>query len=374
MRNGVGSVALSAEGSRDGVLTTQLAHLSSLLEGLRMLRPDRDRDLPQWNVVETALRTTQADGSALALESESDEWLMVRNGRGEQRVTLRSQLLDRRFIGSDVVRDGTIRPIPLVPVDASPPFPPYVERFGFRSGLLFPVLGRTGSVGVLSIYFREPGRSVSEPFESLVFLNQVASMALEYASLIRDLRKSHFSTVEALTSAIDAVSPATHGHSKRVTQYAMILGETLGLSGDAMSDLMFGALLHDIGKLGIDPSILEKSEGLSDVEYSTMKEHTIIGERIIAPVDGLQGARPIVRNHHERWDGRGYPDRLRGEEIPLGARIVALADFYDAMTSERSYKEPVDPRAVVGEIRREAGSRFDPELAERFLSAPGIAP
>jgi HD-GYP domain-containing protein (c-di-GMP phosphodiesterase class II) len=207
----------------------------------------------------------------------------------------------------------------------------------------------------------------------LILLNHVASVALENAGLYREIQKSYFSTVQSLTSAIDAVSPATHGHSKRVTQYALILGEGLGLDGPALSTLKFGALLHDIGKLGISPGILQKQAPLSAEEYELVKEHPVIGERIISPVEFLQAARPIIRNHHERWDGRGYPDGLRGEEIPLGARIVAIADFYDAMLEDRPYRRGLDPAKVADEVRKGIGSSFDPNLCERFLQATGIA-
>jgi HD-GYP domain-containing protein (c-di-GMP phosphodiesterase class II) len=251
--------------------------------------------------------------------------------------------------------------------------PPYAPRCGFRSAILLPVHGRAGITGIIAVYFRDPARLAAESFDALLLLNHVASVALENASLYRTLQKSYFSTVESLASAIDAVSPATHGHSKRVTQFALILGEGLDMDASALSILKFGALLHDIGKLGIPPAILEKESRLSAEEFEQVKEHPVIGERIIAPVEFLQGARPIVRHHHERWDGRGYPDRLRGEEIPIGARIVAIADFYDAMVSARSYKRALDPREVSEEIRKGAGTLFDADLAERFLQATGIA-
>jgi putative nucleotidyltransferase with HDIG domain len=374
MAHALGAIPVFRESGGVASVSGQLAQLSGFLEGLRVLRPDRDPDLLQWTVVEKVLRSAEADGCSLALESDSEEWFVVREPNGsERRRTVRSHLLSGSAAGLEVLREGTLRLVAAIAPDRASEFPAYAAKHGFRSAILLPVLGRSGIVGVLSVYYRDEGRAASESFESLVLLNHVASVALENASLFRELQKSYFSTVESLTSAIDAVSPATHGHSKRVTQFALMLGEALRLDADALSTLRFGALLHDIGKLGVRASILEKMAPLSSEEFESVKEHPVIGERIIAPVEFLQAARPIVRHHHERWDGRGYPDRLRGEEIPLGARIVALADFYDAMISARPYKGALSPQDVRDEIRREAGARFDPDLSERFLQTTGIA-
>lgn len=346
----------------------RLAFLSALLESSRLMKGDADPENLYWRVVETILRTAEADACALALDSESEERLLVAiDGKLERRHILRGRALDREKLGSAVLRGGGLRVVPAITAAAAAEFPDYVARHGFRSAALFPVDGKTGAIGVLSVYYRDFGKPVEGAFETLALVNQVASVALENATLYRQVQRSYFSTIEALASAIDAASPATHGHSKRVTQFALVLGEAAGLSASELTTLQYGALLHDIGKLGVSPSILEKESALSPAEIATVREHPIIGERIIAPVDFLQPARLIVRHHHERWDGQGYPDRLRGEEIPLGARIVALADFYDAMISARPYKSGMPPRAVAAEIASAAGTRFDPELAETFL-------
>ncbi len=352
-----------------------LAQLSGILEGLRLLKPESsDTDVLQWTVVETLLHSTNADGCSLALETESDEWLIVRDVDGSRRRRIvRSHLLQGSGFGGEVLAGREPSRIEALSADSSPARPPYAARCGFRSAILLPVHGRAGITGLIAVYFRGPARLAADAFDALVLINHVASVALENASLYRTLQKSYFSTVESLANAIDEVSPATHGHSKRVTQYALILGERLELDASALSVLQYGALLHDIGKIGIPPSLLEKTAPLSLDERGLMEEHPVIGERIISPVEFLQSAKPIVRHHHEQWCGLGYPDHLRGEEIPLGARIVAIADFYDAMISTRPYKPALDPREVSDEIRKAAGTKFDPDLAEMFLRAPGIA-
>ncbi len=346
----------------------RLAFLSGLLESSRLMKGDADPENLYWRVVETILRTSEADACALALDTESEERLLLLvDGKLERRNIRRGRALDGEKIGSEVLRGGGLRVVPAITGQTAAEFPAYVARHGFRSAAVFPVQGKTGNIGVLSVYFREFGKPAASGLETLALVNQVASVALENATLYRQVERSYFSTIEALASAIDAASPITHGHSKRVTQFALILGEAVGLNQSDLSTLHYGALLHDIGKLGVSPAILDKESSLTAEEIAAVREHPVIGERIIAPVEFLQGARLIVRHHHERWDGQGYPDRLRGEEIPLGARIVAIADFYDAMISVRSYKRGMEPQAVAAEIRAGAGTRFDPDLAESFL-------
>jgi HD domain-containing protein/GAF domain-containing protein len=347
----------------------ELTLLSGLLEASRLMKGEADPEQLYWRVVETILRTADADGCALCLESESEERLLVRaEGRLERRHILRGRAVDGETLGNQILRGGgEARVVRAIDSKSAADFPPYVARSGFRSAALLPVLGKTGTIGVLSAYYFDTDRPAENSLETLSLVNQVASVALENANLYRQVQRSYFSTIEALASAIDAASPATHGHSKRVTQFALVLGEAIGIGQREMTTLQYGALLHDIGKLGVPTAILEKNAALSADEIAAVREHPVIGERIIAPVDFLQPARLIVRHHHERWDGQGYPDRLRGEEIPLGARIVALADFYDAMISARPYKRGMEPQEVAGEIRLEIGKRFDPDLAEIFL-------
>jgi hypothetical protein len=346
----------------------ELALLSGLLEASRLMKGEADPEELYWRVLETLLSTADADGCALCLESESEERLLLRaEGRLERRHILRGRAVDGETLGSQILRGSGARVVRAIDPKSAADFPPYVARSGFRSAALLPVLGKAGTIGVLCAYYFDASRPAENSLETLSLVNQVASVALENANLYRQVQRSYFSTIEALASAIDAASPATHGHSKRVTQFALVLGEAIGVGQREMTTLQYGALLHDIGKLGVPTAILEKCSALSPDEIAAMREHPVIGEKIIAPVDFLQPARLIVRHHHERWDGQGYPDHLRGEEIPLGARIVALADFYDAMISARPYKRSMAPHEVAGEIRLEIGKRFDPDLAEIFL-------
>ncbi len=195
---------------------------------------------------------------------------------------------------------------------------------------------------------------------------QVA-MALQNAALYQDIEKSYFCTVKALAKAIEVKDPYTHGHSERVTRFAIALGERLRLSEAELQNLKYGATLHDIGKIGIAGRVLNKDSSLEPHEYEHVKTHALLGDSIIANVEFLRGTRLIIRHHHERWDGAGYPDGLQGEEIPLEARILAVADAFEAMLSRRPYRMPRSLIDARWELENNAGTQFDPHLVKVFL-------
>lgn len=193
-------------------------------------------------------------------------------------------------------------------------------------------------------------------------------IALTNARLIGRLERLHWETLSALARAIDAKSPWTAGHSQRVTEMALRIGRQLGLDAAALDTLHRAGLLHDLGKLGIPAAILDKPDRLLPEEWGVMRQHSEIGARILEPLTAFADTLPIVRHHHERWDGSGYPDRLQGQSIPEGARILAVADVFDALASERPYRGawPVD--RAVAEIRSGAGKQFDPRIVAAFLA------
>jgi len=173
--------------------------------------------------------------------------------------------------------------------------------------------------------------------------------------------------VRALSSAIDAKDPYTCGHSERVAHVAVRLAKELGCDSKTLTTLYLAGLLHDIGKIGIDDGILRKSGRLSDEEYEHVKRHTQIGHRILHDLAKMEEVLPVVLHHHESWDGRGYPDRLAGEHIPLGARIVAVADAYDAMHSDRPYRKGMADERIEEIFRQGAGKQWDPAVVEAFF-------
>jgi putative nucleotidyltransferase with HDIG domain len=171
-----------------------------------------------------------------------------------------------------------------------------------------------------------------------------------------------------LAEAIEAKDPYTKGHCGRTAVYAMALGREARLSESDMEVLEFGAFLHDIGKIGVRDAVLLKPGALDDDEWKHMKIHPVVGYQIAVQLDMLKPMIACIRNHHERWDGTGYPDRLKAEDIPLLARIVCLGDAYDAMATDRPYKKAIPMEECKQILRRQAGPQFDPELVDLFIS------
>jgi diguanylate cyclase (GGDEF)-like protein len=198
-------------------------------------------------------------------------------------------------------------------------------------------------------------------------LARQAKLALESASSYEGLERTFVSTVETLANALAANDEYASRRAGGVTDLALRIGRKLDLDGVRLKQLELGALLHDIGKVGVPSDVLSKSGRLTAEERALVQAHPVLGERIIAPIDRLQSVRPIVRHCHERWDGRGYPDRLAGEDIPLESRIVSVCDAYLAMTSDRSYRRRLSRPEATRRLRQGAGSQFDPKIVEVAL-------
>ncbi len=193
----------------------------------------------------------------------------------------------------------------------------------------------------------------------------------EVEDLFSLLKASYETTLEALATALDSRDAETLGHSARVAAYTVAVARRLGVKETELTDIYRGALLHDVGKIGVPDAILRKPGKLNAEEWLEMRKHPEIGARILQGIKFLDGARPIVMCHQERYDGKGYPRGLKGSEIPLGARIFAVVDTFDAMTSDRPYRKALPYETAFAEIVKYSGTQFDPEVAQAFLT---IAP
>ena len=182
------------------------------------------------------------------------------------------------------------------------------------------------------------------------------------------LKKSHLDSVKVLAGAIDAKDPYTRGHSDRVRRMSMRIGMKMGFSEERLENLVFGALLHDIGKIGIRDEVLQKKGQLTPEEYQYVQQHPLIGVKIVEGIDFFKDKISMIRNHHEHYDGRGYPDGLIGEVIPLEARIIGVPDAFDAMTSLRPHRRAMPVEDVLLEMEKGKGRQFDPQILEIFLN------
>ncbi len=208
---------------------------------------------------------------------------------------------------------------------------------------------------------------IESGIKSIEQMNEIKEINERLSDAYDQLEKAYLESVETLRYTVEAKDSYTKGHSDRVSAYSVLIGEKLGLSDTDIKTLRIGGLFHDIGKIGIPDSILLKEQKLTDQEYSEIKNHPSIGAHILSNATIFKDIIPIVLYHHERFDGRGYPKMLAGEQIPLLARITAVADTFDAMTSKRSYRDAMPLDVVKEEIRNCSGTQFDPQIASTFL-------
>lgn len=213
-------------------------------------------------------------------------------------------------------------------------------------------------------------RNASLQKQNIFLARRIEESSKSLSRLYDDLRSTYLRTVKSLIEAIDARDHYTRSHSQKVSRYAVMIAEEMGLSVKDIENIRQASELHDVGKIGIEDRILTKPGPLDNEEWEQIKLHSIKGAQILEPLIFLEGAALIVRQNHERYDGKGYPDGLKGEEITLGARIVCIADAYDVMTSVRSYrKEVMGKQGAIEEVKLNSGKQFDPKVVEAFLRA-----
>lgn len=253
-----------------------------------------------------------------------------------------------------------------------------LDKFGFQTYLAVPVIGRNEATSALEFVWRERR---PRAFHLEGFLMRVArqlALSMERSTLLHDLRhanqdilKSYNSVFESLTRILGLRDHETEAHTQRVSQLTMRLVQHIKLPSEQWGAIQRGALLHDIGKLGIPDAILLKPGSLTDAEYRMMQLHVTYGYSILSSITHARQTLDIVLYHHERWDGKGYPDGLRGEQIPEVARLFAVVDVYDALTSDRPYRTAWLHSQVVEYLKKEAGRQFDPRMVSAFLEVAG---
>jgi putative nucleotidyltransferase with HDIG domain len=290
---------------------------------------------------------TAADGEVVVSQT-----ILSTAVREKRAIISADALVDERFLDSRSVVDQSV-----------------------RSAMCAPLVNRGKVVGV--IYVDSPRESSFSPEDLALFsaLALKAGVAIDNARLYDDLRNLFYNTVETLVRTIQAKDPYTCGHSTRVSRFALLIAEKLGLSTKEKHQVYLASMLHDIGKIGVPDDLLNRPGKLSEEEMEQVRNHVQLGVSMLEMLGEMHPIVPLVRHHHEAWDGSGYPDGLRAEEIPLISRIVAVADMYDAMTSDRPYRKRLSRQEAVDEIRRVAGTKIDPRVADAFLEVLGeLAP
>ncbi|MDW7709863.1 MAG: response regulator [Deferrisomatales bacterium] len=314
-------------------------------------------------VVEAALKEVDADGVELLFRPPG-------SAEYSRRLSLRPDGASDPVLADVPGLEGLMQDAAHLQVRGERLAPLLVPRHSDRVRTLLAVPLRRGGqmLGVLNAYTHKVRKGfLPREEKALMVLGDRAATSLENALLFADLQNTFADTIQSLALALEAKDAYTHGHSANVTRLCQATAGEMGLDGAFCATLRQAGILHDIGKIGISSSILNKPDRLTAEEYEAIKMHPRVGQRILKPIKFLQDVAPIVYHHHEHWDGKGYPDGLAGEEIPLGSRLMLVADTYDAMTSDRAYRPGLSHEVALAELRRCAGAQLDPQCVEAFL-------
>ncbi len=307
---------------------------------------------------------------SIMLLDEKGEHLSIKGAIGlEEEIVRKTRIRKGEAIAGKVLETGKA-----IIVDDIGSMKAESDRYsGYKSFMSFPLMqvplkATNFSLGIINVTNRFGDQPFTkEDLENLDFIADTASVAINNQLKSIEIERSYFRTMKALAAAVEEKDRYTRGHSERVKTYAVEIAGRLGLSSEIISTIEYACVLHDIGKIGIPDAIIHKDRDLTDEEYRQIMEHPAKGENIIRVIPFLEPARPIVRHHHEKFDGTGYPDGMEGKEIELGARIIAIADTYDAMTTERPYRGPFPRDHVISVLKEQKGKQFDPELVDIFV-------
>ncbi len=341
-------------------VTRQLRELEVLQEVGHSLNSSLDVPETLRQVLDRACELLEATNASVMLLEPDGRHLRIRVARGlSEEVIRQTRVRLGERISGRVAQEGIAISLP-GGVDA--------QGEEIAPSLSVPLKADNKVVGVLNVRGRPHAEEFTrEDVDLATRLASISAAALENAELHDELQQLLIDSITALANAIDARDPYTRGHSERVTEYSVMLGEQMGFAPDEIERLRYAALLHDIGKIRIPDHILNKPGRLDDAEYEEMKRHPVYGVGIMLPVRAFRPLLPYMLHHHERFDGMGYPDRKMAEEIPLAARIICVADCFDAMTSDRPYRKGLAIEVAIEELNKNKGTQFDPQVVELLL-------
>lgn len=348
------------------ILSQRLTEMTALYEAVKVIGSSLDLEKVLSSVFINTVKTLEAEDGSLMLLNPEDKVLTIKKAHGLGEDIIKKT---RIKLGEDIAGLVAHTGKPLIihgRVDG-------LQIKGRRkyeriNSICAPLKTKKGVIGIINLNRKEN----SEPFteDDLKLLSAIAheaASAIENASLYQDLRESYFSTIRALSSALETKNSCIRGHSDAVARYTVAIAERLKLSPQETEGLEVAAILHDVGKIGIPEDILDKPGRLNDAEWSEVKKHPEWSNKIINGISFPWDINPIIYAHHERYDGKGYPAGLKGKEIPLGARIISIADAYDAITSDRTYRKGLRKKEAIKELKRVIGTQLDPEITEVFI-------
>ncbi|MBI5181660.1 MAG: HD domain-containing protein [Nitrospirae bacterium] len=346
--------------------------LSTLMALSNILNSTLEQKEVRRRAIEAATRLTESEVGSLLLVDEERNELFFEVALGEKGEKVKEiRLKMGEGIAGWVAKTGEA--VIIDDVQNDPRFFKGADKkssFVTRNMICVPVNSEGKIIGVLQAINKLNGRKFTgDDLEGFKCLADQVAIAIEKSRLYQELRDTFFSAAEALADAIEKRDPYTGGHTKRVLEYSLAIAKYLGLREDEAERLKLAAVLHDIGKIGVEDSVLRKRDKLNNDEYAMIKKHPVWGAEIMGHIKQLKDIIPGMRYHHERIDGRGYPEGLCDNQIPLIARIISVADTFDAITTVRPYQESLSIDVAFKELRESVGTQFDSRVVDAFLMA-----
>jgi HD-GYP domain-containing protein (c-di-GMP phosphodiesterase class II) len=344
--------------------------LNTLMEFSALINSSLDTSLVRQRAIEAATRLLNADaGSLLLVDQETGELFfeVVTGEKGDKLKEMRLKIGEG--LAGWVAQNGEAVIVDNVIEDSR--FCSIADRISeYHTHTLLAVPVRVGSriIGVLQAINKCDGNFTTEDRELLASLAHQVAPAIENAQMYEMMRDTFHGVSMALAEALEKRDYYTGGHTNRVSSYCMAIAGQLGLEEKEMETLWLSSILHDVGKIGVLDNVLQKPGRLDDNEFAIMSMHSQYGSEILSHIKSLRNIVPGVRGHHEQFNGSGYPDKLKAEEIPLIARIISVADAFDAMTSDRPYRRALSRKEAFAELQGNKGRQFDPEIVDAFVA------
>lgn len=319
-------------------------------------------------IVESAVNLVQADGGAIGMNIDGHVFTRAEAG------SVRGKLPPAFRISGTIVEEiiSTGKPVIMndLPALWSSISPGTTSAPPAASAMVVPLIDNDDEeVGAIAVFSSQPRIWTEREATLLTALSATAAIAIKNARQFERTRDLLRASIESLAAAVEAKDPGTRNHSRNVANYARVIANEMNLYPEVVDSIELAALLHDVGKIGIPDTVLNKPGKLDSADWAAIQLHPVIGEQILSGNPELEHLLPMVRHHHERWDGHGYPDRIAGRQIPIGAAVIAVAETLDALTTARPYQEPISWRDAFEEIRAERGSQFAPMVVDAFISA-----
>lgn len=348
----------------------QLAQMSLLLKSLEIVNSSLSLDVVLDNLMSMGMQLINAEAASILLMDDELGQLYFAAATGVKKEEMKRIYLKKsEGIAGWVADKGEVLLIP--DVEKDPRFSKKADKtsgFVTKSILAVPLKTEGRLIGVAeAINKKGGGEFVEADAQMLLTLASYGAMAIQKAQLYRDVNELFLGTLRALADAIEAKDANTRGRSERVRKLALALAEEMKMPEKEAKDLEMAALLHDVGKIAVPDHILNKKDNLTDEEYKVLMRVPVVGAEILTPIKQLRGAVPMIRHANERWDGKGYPDRLAGPNIPVGSRVLAVANTFDAMTTDQPYRKGLPDDVALKEMASHAGVQFDPACVEAFI-------